>query len=290
LFILLFTACGIVLHPGKLHLIDNNEKNIIQNSDYHNNNPDTIRVMILNLAHGRSTRFHQIFLGKEKIKKNLDTIASLINREKPDVVALQEADGQSFWSGSFNHVEYLLKNTNLESSVQGYHVKGIGLQYGTAIVSGLKLVNNNTHNLSRSALTLPKGFVVSSFQWLNKPNLMIDIVSVHLDFLLASTRKRQAQQMYELLKSRNRPMIIMGDFNTDWNGKDQVLKELAKKLKLKAYQPGNNNLVTFSKSNRRFDWILISEMFEFCSLRVLLDEVSDHRVVVAKIRLINQDK
>lgn len=33
----------------------------------------------------------------------------VITRENPHVVALQEADGPSFWSGKFNHVDYLAR-------------------------------------------------------------------------------------------------------------------------------------------------------------------------------------
>ena len=89
-------------------------------------------------------------------------MASIIQREQPHVVALQEADGPSFWSGSFNHVEFLLDRTHLRTSYQGYHVHGMGLQYGTSIMSFAELGNTKSIRLKRSALTRAKGFVISS--------------------------------------------------------------------------------------------------------------------------------
>jgi len=285
LLIFQLTTCGIVPHPGDLHHIVNNEEITIPDRVNQYNNLNTIRVMTLNLAHGRRTSFHQLFLGTDKIKKNLDTVAKVINREKADVVALQEADGQSFWSGSFNHVEYLLKRANFISSVQGYHVKGMGLQYGTAILSGLKLTNNNSHNLTRSTLTLPKGFVVSSINWPADPAFSVDIVSVHLDFMSVKTRKQQAKTLVNVLKSRNRPMIMMGDFNTYWDHDDGVMKYITAELELTVYQPGRKDIVTFPDSMARLDWILITRPLEFVRQEVIIDELSDHRAVIADITL-----
>jgi len=285
LLVFQFTACGIVLHPCDLHHIVNTEEITIPDRVHQYNNPNTIRVMTLNLAHGRSTSFHQLFLGTDKIKKNLDTVAKVINKEKADVVALQEADGQSFWSGSFNHVEYLLKRTNFISSVQGYHVKGMGLQYGTAILSGLKLSNNNSHNLTRSTLTLAKGFVVSSINWPADPAFLVDVVSVHLDFMSAKTRRQQTKTLVDVLKLRNRPMILMGDFNTYWDHDDGVMKHLTSELGLTVYQPGRKDLVTFPGKLARLDWILITWPLEFVRQEVITDELSDHRAVIADITL-----
>ena len=56
---------------------------------------DVLKVMTLNLAHGRKDRWHQMLLKRRQIEEHLDHIAEVICREKPDVIALQEADGPS---------------------------------------------------------------------------------------------------------------------------------------------------------------------------------------------------
>ena len=62
--------------------------------------PEAIRLMSLNIAHARSKARHQSLLSEPAIRRNLALIADLIGRESPHVVALQEADGPSSWSGS----------------------------------------------------------------------------------------------------------------------------------------------------------------------------------------------
>jgi endonuclease/exonuclease/phosphatase family metal-dependent hydrolase len=283
LLITTLTACSYVPHTEKLLYI--NKPDVITDSNDDSVKNTIIRVMSLNLAHARRASFHQLFLGGNRVKENLNAIVALIDTEKPHVVALQEADGSSFWNGSFNHVEYLLKGSTLGYSLQGYHVKGMGLEYGTAILSESELTNRASYKLERATLTLPKGLVISTIKWPNRPAIEVDIISLHLDFLSEKTRIRQAKKVIELLKIRHRPMIIMGDFNTDWNAKDAVLKDFAKELDLITYQAENSKLITFPYSKRRFDWILVSDSFEFVSFSVLSDKVSDHRAIVAEIGL-----
>jgi len=79
-------------------------------------------------------------------------------------------------------------------------------------------------------LTLPKGFVVSCINWPANPAYSVDVISVHLDFMSAKTRKQQAKTLVDVLKSRNRPMILMGDFNTYWDHDDGVIKYLTAEL------------------------------------------------------------
>ena len=68
---------------------------------------DGLRLMSLNIAHARRKAQHQSLLKDTTIRRNLELIAGVLERERPDVVALQEADGPSFWSGGFDHVTAL---------------------------------------------------------------------------------------------------------------------------------------------------------------------------------------
>jgi len=137
----------------------------------------------------------------------------------------------------------------------------------------------------RSTLTLPKGFVVSSINWPANPDYSVDVISVHLDFMSAKTRKQQAKTLVDVLKSRNRPMILMGDFNTYWDHDDGVIKYLTAELGLTVYQPGREDIVTFPAGTARLDWILIARPLEFVHQEVITDELSDHRAVIADINL-----
>ena len=245
---------------------------------------NTMTVMTLNIAHGRKDSLHQFFLSKNTIKSNLDQVVATIRREQPDIVALQEADGPSFWSGKFNHLEYFINKTELEEYFLGFHVNKYGLHYGTALLAIDELDNSRSHSFSsRSFLSLTKGFVLSTIAWPGDEKLKIDLVSVHLDFLLDSVKQKQINQLVEVMKDRSNPLIVMGDLNAD--KENDAFNLLVSKLKLKKYKVDEDELSTFPRSNKRVDWILLSDEMDFISYKVLPDILSDHRAVIAEIRI-----
>ena len=248
--------------------------------------PTSLKVMTLNMAHSRSDGFHQIFQRSSTAISNLNAIRRVVGQHDPDVVALQEADGPSFWSGNFDHVEYLAQHMSFAQHVRGEHARGIKLSYGTALLSDMELWDPLAVTFDPSLSLTPKGFLVSTLAWPGAPFAGVDIVSVHLDPLSRQTRKQQAVEMIATLQKRNRPLIVMGDFNTDWQHKDSTLRMIAAELGLRAYQPQNGGLHTFPRFKKRLDWILVSSEFEFLSYRVLPDRVSDHLGVLAELGLV----
>ena len=60
---------------------------------------DSVRVVTLNMAHGRKDGKNQMLLKGETIRSNLVELAALLDRAEADVIALQEADAESAWSG-----------------------------------------------------------------------------------------------------------------------------------------------------------------------------------------------
>jgi hypothetical protein len=80
---------------------------------------DSLIVASLNLAHGRGDSVNQLFVSTPTIRANLGRIAKLLRRERPDLVALQEADGPSRWSGGVDHVAYLAEQAAYPAQVRG---------------------------------------------------------------------------------------------------------------------------------------------------------------------------
>jgi endonuclease/exonuclease/phosphatase family metal-dependent hydrolase len=249
----------------------------------------TLTVISMNIAHGRKDKFHQAFLEDEEIKSNVDHIVKISNREQPFLVALQEADGPSSWSGKFNHVEYISNQTGLKNYFQGYHVDKFGLQYGTAILSSNELHSSKSHTFgSRSIISLSKGFVLSTVKWPGEDNFYVDVISVHLDFLLDSVRQKQINELIAVLEERDNPVILMGDLNAD--SESEAIKSLIELLDLKAFKFKRDGLETFSRFNKRFDWILISKELEYVSYNVLPDDISDHSAIISEISLVREEK
>jgi len=244
-----------------------------------------LKVMTLNMAHGRGDSFHQLLQTTDTTLGNLDAIAVMLNREQPDVIALQEADGPSFWSGNFNHIAYLAERSPYSWAVNGRQVEGAGLAYGTALLSSFELQQPQAITFDPSLAMIRKGFVVSTIDWPGQPDVKVDIVSVHLDFSSEFTRRQQARELIAVMQGRGHPMIVMGDLNTDWHHEDSTVRLLATELDLDAHSPGVQGLETFPLSGKRLDWILLSGELEFSSYRVVSDVLSDHRGVVAEVIL-----
>jgi endonuclease/exonuclease/phosphatase family metal-dependent hydrolase len=240
-----------------------------------------LKVLSLNLAHGRGEALHQALEDRQTIEANLDAIAEVLRRERPDVAAFQEADGPSRWSGGFNHVEYLAGRAELPQFARGEHVHGLGLSYGTALASRHRLADAEAVTFPPSPPTFSKGFTVGTVAWPGRLDLQVDVVSVHLDFARESVRRKQIELMAEKLAHRKRPLVVMGDFNGDWSDANGPLRLLAQRLNLQAYRPDAPGMETFPTTNARLDWILISSPLEFVEYRVLSDRVSDHRALVA---------
>lgn len=244
------------------------------------NNLKQISLMTLNIAHGRKNKRSQLFQTKKQIKENLKYISNTIEEYLPDLLSLQEADAASFWSGNFSHIKYILKNTSFCYSIQGEHVKGMRLAYGTAILSKICPKNSLSVCFRPVAPLLSKGFVSCDLELDNKK---IKIVSLHLDFARSSLRIEQAKIIIKEFKEKCNPMIIMGDFNCDEKMKNSVICLLIKELKLKAYKINSKNMSTFKITNKRLDWILISEELKFLEYKVVKEKMSDHSGIFAVV-------
>lgn len=240
-----------------------------------------MKFLSLNAAHGRGTSAHQIFLSTAVVRRNLDAIAQVINREEPDVVALQEIDDYSFWTPGISQIEYLQRCTGYENVVHGCHMQRMKLRYGTALLTKNPLIAYGSVTFATSRPLPPKGFV---FGEMARGGECFTLCSVHLDFLSARQRLYEVECLIESISSRAaKHCIIMGDLNCDWNARDSALQILCRKLDLHPYEPNNPSLFTFPSFQKRWDWILVPTSFEFSSYYHLPEELSDHRAVVAEL-------
>jgi endonuclease/exonuclease/phosphatase family metal-dependent hydrolase len=140
--------------------------------------------------------------------------------------------------------------------------------------------------------TTTKGFTVAALDWNPGNNLpqplRVKFVSVHLDFSRRSVRRSQIDEMTRVLSALERPMVLMGDFNTDWQTEDSSLKYLAENLELSVFEPHADGLSTYGDKGARLDWILVSDELEFERYAVYPDVVSDHYAVAAELVLKHQ--
>ena len=248
--------------------------------------------MSLNVAHGRRLALQQLFVRRGRFRANLTDVARVLRREAPHVIALQEADGPSFWSGKFHHVEHLAEQTGYEHHFWGeHHARRLGkrrVSIGTALLSQIPLVNPSSFAFERPGLRARKGFVVATLPFPGAPDGTVDIVSVHLDFLRKTVRRRQIHEMAGELAGRRNPLIVLGDLNCWWARRNDAIHLLIDTLGVRPCRPEAIELATFPSLRPRFrlDWILVSAGLEFGHYRVVADRVSDHLGVVAEIHAV----
>lgn len=207
----------------------------------------------------------------------------------PDLVALQEADGPSIWSGNFDHVATLAEHAELTDHYRGEHnhmgIDPFRVSSGTAILSTWELANTESRRFGTNWRDT-KGFVVGTVTVPEWGGMEIDVVSVHLDFLRPSLRKRQILDMVNALIHRRRPLVILGDLNCCWQQEKASLRIFNDMLGLRPYRP-DDSTPTFPvhRPRRRLDWILVSDALDFCDYHTLRTPLSDHLGIVADLKL-----
>lgn len=284
LLALLLTACTQVTPP---------ERPAPDASGATQINRPVLKLLTLNLAHGRKDSFNQLLVPNGTIVENLDDIAELLKKVGADVVALQEADGPSAWSGYFNHVSYLANAAGYPWDIYSAHVNGKRINYGTALLSHVPFKDTLSHDFPESPPTLRKGFTLGQIEWQpddNKPVIAVDVLSVHLDFSRKKVREQQISDILRVLNSRTNPVIILGDFNSNWKTTDSVIKVLAKCSNAQVFEPESINHGTYKKGKHRLDWALLSEDLQFKQYQVLPDIVSDHSAIVIEVTYSGFDK
>lgn len=254
-----------------------------------------LRVVSLNLAHGRKTAFSQILVRKKTIKRNLTEIAGFLEETNADVVTLQEADLPSLWSGKFDHVEFLAQQANYPYRTTGAHVDAFFGHYGTAILSRYPIVQATGVDFLPTPPTTNKGFTLARIS-IDKEQVLtatedalngrfIDIVSLHLDFSRQSTREQQLTQLTNVLGNYKMPKVITGDFNAHWFNNEGLLDSFTAANNFRGYKVESKAEKLNTYGDTRIDWIFIDEHFSFQSYHSATEVLSDHRAVIADIIL-----
>jgi endonuclease/exonuclease/phosphatase family metal-dependent hydrolase len=149
---------------------------------------------------------------------DLDAVASVINREKPDLVAVQEVDVHTGRSGkNTSEAEVLADKTGLKA----YFAKAIdydGGAYGVLILSHFPIRKGRTYRLPAASGTHGEPRVLATTEVEIKDHKMI-FACTHLDAQKTDTNRiLQVSAIVEILKKEKRPVVIGGDFNAEAGG------------------------------------------------------------------------
>lgn len=159
----------------------------------------TIRVMTYNIHVG---------IGMDK-KLDLRRIADVINKEKPDLVGLQEVDRSVQRTQRIDEIAELSKLTRMEYAF-AFNLPYQGGQYGVAILSRFPITATE-HRLYKNLREAERRGSIRAEVRID--GRVVHFVTTHLDYQHDDGRLFEAQQMLGALTDVKGPLIVVGDFN-----------------------------------------------------------------------------
>lgn len=169
----------------------------------------SLRIMSYNLHHCNPP-------SKEKEGLiDVDAIAKVIARQKPDFVALQEVDVNTKRSGNINEV--VLLATKLKMNFYfGKAIAHDGGDYGVAILSRFPLTGQQTFMLPKNNDKGAEQRVLAVATAEITKGVFVRFASTHLDAQRSEeNRISQAKEINRIAEKETLPFIVAGDLNTD---------------------------------------------------------------------------
>lgn len=256
-----------------------------------------IRVVTLNIAHGRGLSAYQGFHSEKGIERRLKSVAQLLERLNADIVALQEVDEDSHWNRRIHLLDTLKRRTGYPHSYLGVHNRRGGthpLAYGNGLLTRFPIEIAEKRAFGQSTLG-EKGFVCVE---LETPHGRLPVINLHLDFRSRLRRIRQVEQLVQYLDDKRYTSegtphlspIVCGDFNSKEARSSDAVRHLFQYLKGQCdYQlyPQGRRSKTFPSifPIHGLDFIFVPPEYEVFDSQVIRSFVSDHRPVLVTLRL-----
>lgn len=253
-----------------------------------------LRLVTFNIAHARGLNPIQGITTQRKLRINLRKIAGLLERLKPDVVALQEIDERSRWAGNFDHLDYLRVHTRFPHTVFGINNRRAGLinlSYGNALLSQHPIRAAETVVFGQRQLG-EKGFLYAE---LDVGGACVPIVNLHLHFSSRAQRLLQLERLLGWLREKHRlhaanwkiPPIICGDFNNPGTRDDATASLLSHLSDYCDYalHPAVGRTFPSPMPQRTLDFIFLPAGCVLARCEIVRSMLSDHLPVVVEFDL-----
>ena len=248
----------------------------------------SLRVVTLNIAHGRGLAPNQALVESDVISDNLHETARYLDALDADVVGLQEVDKNCNWSGNSSQVKYIAENGGFGEYRLGVNNCRAGryqLVYGNALLSSYTVSQYQNYPFSDSSIG-GKGYLVADIE---VDDRILTLCVTHLAPVGKKARRRQVQHIISTLERRDNPLVVMGDFNCEL-GKDGILEEMCTVLDLETVRQGSGADDTFRfLRGRRIDYIFSSRSLSVSNYHVGEAKLSDHRPVICDLHVVEDD-
>lgn len=239
---------------------------------YVNAQSDTLRIMSFNILHGATV----------KNDFNLDTIAGVINKYQPDLVALQEVDFKTNRAKKYDLPTELGIRTGM-ASLFGRAMYYDGGEYGEAVLSKFSFESAKRIALPHLPKSEPRAALVTRIK--TKNGNIIQFVGTHLDHLKDETDKiMQANAIIDSIGNTKLPTIIVGDLNAVPSSK--TIKILTKKFVKADHKNAYNGTFPSTGPKICIDHILYNmpKKWKVLDYEIICENyASDHCIVVATL-------
>jgi len=223
-------------------------------------------------------------VGMDK-KLDLQRIADVIKKEKPDLVGLQEVDRGVKRTEGRDEIVELAGLTGMQYAF-AHNLDYQGGQYGVAILSRfpIRQIDHRKYENRREAER--RGMLRVEVD--TGGGKIINFVNTHLDYQFDDGRLFEAEQMLKFLENVKGPLIVVGDFNDEPTGNTYKLMLAGFE---DAWMHGRAKDAGLSypadKPVKRIDYIFTrrADKFKIKKAWVVSTLASDHIPVVADIEM-----
>jgi Metal-dependent hydrolase len=163
-----------------------------------------LRVMTYNIHVG---------VGIDK-KLDLQRIADVIIKEKPDLVGLQEVDRGVKRTEGKDEIAELAKMTHMDYAF-AHNLDYQGGQYGVAMLSRF-LLNNVEHRMFENKREAERRGMLRA--QVDVGGKIVNFVTTHLDYQYSDGRVFETEQLLKFLDGVNGPLVVVADMNDEPTG------------------------------------------------------------------------
>lgn len=264
--------------------------------------PGLLRVATYNIAHLRGQPEDNWAPSVDERDRRASDIAALLRTLDADVVVLNEVDFDASWSGRIDAAALLAERAGYPLVVRQRSldvcVGWLCWRFGNAVLSRVELSDAQLLELPgfSSWETALAGKKRGAIMTLALPSGPVRLAAVHLCHRSEEVRTASASQLSLLVHDRA-PLLVVGDLNAaprsfphaehtrdGWSAFRIFDERFARMPAGELPAPADLTYPT-AAPDRVLDWILIPKELAFASYGVVDSAHSDHRPVLAEVRL-----
>jgi acetylornithine deacetylase/succinyl-diaminopimelate desuccinylase-like protein/endonuclease/exonuclease/phosphatase family metal-dependent hydrolase len=231
-----------------------------------------LRVMTYNIHVG---------VGMDK-KLDLQRIADVIKRERPDLVGLQEVDRGVKRTDGKDEIAELAAMTNMQYAFAP-NLDYQGGKYGVAILSRFPIKNTIHRMFENKREAERRGMLLVEVE---VDHLPLTFVTTHLDYQFDDGRVFETEQLLRFLTDIKGPLIVVADLNDVPTGNAyQLLRTKFDDAWLTSRAQGDGFSYPADKPAKRIDHIFYSRGVRAKKAWVVETLASDHIPVAAEVEL-----